>query len=168
MNVIVTYMSLTGNTRKVAGAIFEEIQEEKEIKEIGEIQTLEGYDLAFVGFPIHRFGPPESVKAFLGKHAKGKKLALFITHALPPGMEMLEGILAKCKEPATEANLLGSFDCQGELAEDVAQRLLKNPDPQMQKFGAMRKITMGHPDATEIESAHVFAREIMEKVRNIT
>ena len=34
MKVLVTYMSLSGNTKKIAEAIFQEIQEEKEIKEI--------------------------------------------------------------------------------------------------------------------------------------
>ncbi|KAF5420614.1 MAG: hypothetical protein C5S44_08110 [Candidatus Methanocomedens sp.] len=35
----------------------------------------------------------------------------------------------------------------------------------MQKFGAMREMTIGHPDANEIESARLFAKEIMEKAR---
>lgn len=163
MKVIVAYLSLTGNTKKVAEAIFDEIQEEKEIKVLGDVQTLKGYDLAFVGFPIHREGPPDNVKSFLERHAKDKKLALFITHAMPPGMEMLEGVLAKCKESTTEANLIGIFDCQGELDENIAQKLLKSPDPQMQMFGTMR--ALNHPDTTEIEDARMFANEIIGKAR---
>lgn len=155
MKVMVAYMSLTGNTKKVAEAIFDEIQEEKEIKELGEVQTLKGYDLAFVGFPIHREGPPDNVKSFLERHAKDKKLALFITHAMPPGLEMLEDVLTKCKDLAAEADLLGTFDCQGE-------QLLKSPDPNMQKFGTMR--ALNHPDDTDIENAKVFASDIMEKM----
>jgi flavodoxin len=165
MKVIVAYMSLTGNTKKVAEAIFKEIQEEKEIKELSEIENIEKYDIAFVGFPVHSFGPPEDIKNFLDKHTKDKNLALFITHAMPRGMEMLEGIIAKCKEPASEANLIGTFDCQGALDENLAHKLLNHSDPQMQKFGAMREMTLGHPDVNEIENAQLFAREIMEKVR---
>lgn len=163
MKVLIAYMSLTGNTKKVAEAISEEIQDEKEIKELSEIENFEGYDIAFVGFPIHSFGPPENVKDLLEKQAKNKNIALFITHAMPKSMEMLEGILGKCKDPACEANLLGTFDCQGELYENLAQKLLNHPDPKMQKFGAMREMTIGHPDANEIESARLFAKEIMEK-----
>lgn len=162
MKVMVAYMSLTGNTKKVAEAIFDEIQEEKEIKELGEVQTLESYDLAFIGFPIHREGPPDNVKAFLERHTKGKKLALFITHAMPPVLEMLEEVLTKCKDLVAEADLLGTFDCQGELDEAVAQKLLKSPDPNMQKFGTMR--ALNHPDDTDIENAKVFASDIMEKM----
>jgi flavodoxin len=160
-------MSLTGNTKKVAEAIFEEIQEEKEIKELREVENFEGYDIVFFGFPVQRFGPPDEVKNLLEKQAKNKNLALFITHALPKSMEMLEGILRKCKESACEANLLGTFDCQGELDENLAQKLLNHPDPKMQKFGAMRGMTIGHPDANEIESARAFARDIIKKVWTI-
>ncbi len=60
-------MSLSGNTKKVAEAIFQEIQDEKEIKELGEVENFEGYDIAFVGFPVHRFGPPDKVKNLLEK-----------------------------------------------------------------------------------------------------
>lgn len=165
MKVLVAYKSLTGNTKKIANAIFEEIDAEKEIKELGEVDNLEGYDVAFIGFPVHGFKPPEDVKAFLDTNAKGKNMALFITHAMPKDMEMLQGILATCREPACDANLLGTFDCQGVLDEKLAQKLLNHPDPKMQKFGAMREITLGHPDAHEIEAAKRFARDMMEKVR---
>ena len=165
MKVLVTYMSQTGNTKKVAEVIFEGIEEEKEIKALNEIKTLEGYDLAFVGFPIQRFGPAEEAKNFLEKYGKGKKLALFITHAVPPDFPMLNEWISKCTEPAVNANMVGIFDCQGELSESVSNKLLNNPDPQMQKFGAMREMTLGHPDVTELENAKAFAREVMAKER---
>ncbi|MCJ7807472.1 MAG: flavodoxin family protein, partial [Dehalococcoidia bacterium] len=72
MKVIVAYMSQTGNTRKVAEAIFEEIQTEKEIKALDELGSLQGYDLSFIGFPIQIYGPAQPAKAFLEEHAAGK------------------------------------------------------------------------------------------------
>ena len=51
--VLVAYMSKTGNTKKVAEVIYDEIQGEKEIKTIEEVESLNSYDLAFLGFPIH-------------------------------------------------------------------------------------------------------------------
>jgi flavodoxin len=89
MKVIVAYFSWSGNTRKIAEAIFQEIQEEKEIKELNEIDGLEGYDFAFVGFPIHGFGAPEEAQSFLEKHCRGKKIALFVTHGAPEHSEDL-------------------------------------------------------------------------------
>ena len=101
MKVIIAYMSETGNTKKIAEALFQEIQEEKEIKELNEIDDLEGYDLAFVGFPMHGFGAPEEAKSFLEKLCMGKKIALFVTHGAPEDFEGLQPWLAKCKEAGT-------------------------------------------------------------------
>ena len=56
MKVLVSYMSKTGNTKKVAEAIFEEISDEKEIIPIDEVDSIEGFDIAFLGFPIHQMG----------------------------------------------------------------------------------------------------------------
>ena len=163
MNILVTYMTVTGNTKKVAEAIYGEIKDKKEIRPMDEVKSLEGYDLAFVGFPVMRAGPPDAAKAFLEKNAKGKKVALFMTHAMWMDMEPLKGILAKCKEAGNCAKMVGMFDCQGEMSEQVAKSLLNNSNPAMQKFGQMRSVTMGHPDAADLEKAKAFAREMCAK-----
>ncbi len=163
MNVLITYMSQTGNTKKVAETIFQEVREEKEIKELSELDSLEGYDLAFVGFPIHGFGAPEEAKSFLEKQCKGKNVALFVTHGAPEDLEDLREWLAKCKEAAAGANLIGMFDCQGELAQGVIDMLLKSPDPRLRYFGELGPTTTGQPDAARLERAREFAREMMEK-----
>ena len=115
MSYLVTYFSQTGNTRKVAEAIFEVIPGKKILKPIDEVDTLDGYDLAFIGFPIMQFGPPMTVKKFIGEHATGKKIALFITHAMPPVSEdpqqkaMLERELDKCRAACSKSNIKGLF-----------------------------------------------------------
>jgi flavodoxin len=165
MKVLVTYFSQTGNTKKIAEAIFEEIHTEKEIKPLKEVSNLEGYDFAFIGFPVHGFGPTKNAADFIKKHAKDKKVALFVTHAMPPDMDMLQGLLNKCKKPANKADLVNFYDCQGELAEKVAQMLMKSGNPQMEQFGKMRDMTVGHPNAEEIENARIFARETIAKLK---
>ena len=94
MKIIIAYMSETGNTKKIAEAIFQEIQEEKEIKELNQIDDLESCDLVFVGFPLHGYGAPEEVKGFLEKFCMGKKIALFVTHGAPEDSEELQPWLA--------------------------------------------------------------------------
>lgn len=91
MRLLVGYMSQTGNTKKVAEAIFDEIQGEKEIKRLKEIKDMEGYDLAFLGFPMRAFGPDKKAKKFLETQCQGKKIALFITHAAPEDHEVFQG-----------------------------------------------------------------------------
>jgi flavodoxin len=163
MKVIIAYMSQTGNTRKIAEAIFQEIQAEKEIKELNEIDDLEGYDLAFVGFPMHGFGAPQEAKSFLEKHCMGKKIALFVTHGAPENFGGLEPWLAECKEAATGANVIDMFNCQGEMSQYVIDELLKSDDPEVRSWGEAGPLTRGQPDATRVERARLFAREIIRK-----
>jgi flavodoxin len=139
MKVLVTYLSQTGNTKKVADAIFGEIKGDKEMKTLETTSDLNGYDLAFVGFPVWSSGPAEPAKKFLEAHAKGKKVALFVTHATPPVPQMREflaGILANCKAAATQAQLVGFFDCQGVLSETVANMCTKSDNPMIKQFAA--------------------------------
>jgi len=95
MKLLVAYMSQTGNTAKVAQAIYDAIIAPKEIKRVEEVTSLEGYDLAFLGFPTHAFGPDEPVINFLKTHVKDRTIALFITHASPEDASPLQGWIQK-------------------------------------------------------------------------
>ncbi len=163
MKTLVAYVSQSGNTRKVAEAIYGEIPGEKELRELSEVESLDGYDLSFIGFPIIAFGPENSAKEFLAARAAGKKVALFITHAAPEDQEGVGEWLDKCREAASGAALAGLFDCQGELAEGIAGLLLKSDDEMMRSFGERRPETMGQPDESRLEKARAFAREMAEK-----
>ncbi|MEX2751019.1 MAG: flavodoxin family protein [Candidatus Freyarchaeota archaeon] len=175
MKVLVAYWTQTGNTKKIAEAIFGEIKGETELKKLDEVESLEGYDLAFIGFPINAFGPAAPAKKFLEKNAKGKNIALFVTHAAPDNEEdfkrygldfkEFQGWLARCREPAAGANLVGFFDCQGELSEQIANFLKKQEDPKLRTFGELREKTLGQPDASRIDRARIFARETLKKFR---
>jgi flavodoxin len=162
MKVLVAYMSKTGNTKKVAEAIFGEIREEKEIKRIDEVDSLEGYDLAFLGFPIHAEGPDKQVKAFLERQTKGHTIALFITHAAPEDAEELPTFLEKFRDAAAGADLVGMFDCQGQLAAMVKFIMKIHPNAKFRAW-AKQDNSQGQPDAARLERARAFAREIMAR-----
>jgi len=163
MKVLVAYVSRTGNTKKVAEAIFRAIQVEKEIKELEALDGLEGYDLCFVGFPVEAYGPAQPAKVFLEKHAAGKDIALFITHAAPEDGELLPQWLEACRASAVGANIVGLFNCQGELSEEIAEFMKSSGDPQWAAWAEHRPATLGQPDAKRLKRARVFARNIMKK-----
>ena len=74
--VLVAYMTATGNTKKVAEAIYGEVTAEKDIKPIAEVESLGMYDLAFLGFPTHGYGPDKKATEALGRLCKdGRKVA---------------------------------------------------------------------------------------------
>jgi flavodoxin len=163
MKTLVTYLSQSGNTKKVAEAIYGELDGEKEIKALSEVKDLEGYDLAFIGFPVLQFDIPPKVKEFLSGNTKGKDIAIFMTHAVPEGFEAIHSWTGSARQTAADANLLGTFDCQGELAQPVIDMLLKAEDPQMKAFGEMGPSTKGQPDESRLQKAREFARDIQAK-----
>lgn len=164
MKTLVTYMSQTGNTKKIAEAIYGELEGEKEIKPIAEVKDLEGYDLAFIGFPIMQFDIPPVVKDFLSAKTNKKKIAMFMTHAVPEGFEAIHSWTGSYEQAAAGANILGKFDCQGELAQPIIDMLLKADDPQMKAFGEMGPSTKGQPDESRVQKAKAFAKEVQAKV----
>jgi flavodoxin len=165
MKFLVAYFSQTGNTKKVAEAIFEELGEGAEIKALADVESLDAYDLAFIGFPIMGFGPAKEAKSFLDDHAAGKRIALFMTHAALEDSEPLQEWLARCEEAGACAELVGAFDCQGELAEHIAGFLSESDDPELRAFAEARSETIGQPDATRLDKARAFAREMMDGVK---
>lgn len=163
MKVIVTYMSQTGNTKKVAEAIFQEIKGQKEIKPMEEVVSLDGYDLAFIGFPIQAYGPAGDAKSFLEQHVRSKNVALFITHGAPEDKPELKEWLGVCKAAAAGANLLGVFNCRGERSQDISDFMINSGYPALIEWGKKRLETVGQPDAARLKKARTFAREIMKK-----
>jgi len=165
MKVLIAYHSVSGNTRKVAEAIYKEIKADKEMKALNDVKDLKGYDLSFIGLPIHAYGPANEAKAFLEKSVAGKDIALFITHSAPEGEPLVQKWLAACKIAASSANIVGVFDCQGELAQNVADMMLGSKDPQLIAWAEHRSETLGQPDAGRLKKARKFAKEIMGKYK---
>lgn len=161
MKTLVAYHSQTGQTKKVADAIYESIEGEKEIRPLSEVESLDGYDLSFIGFPINAFNPAKEGKEFLEQHAAGEKVALFVTHAAPEDQEGVGEWLDRCRDAAVSAELLGFFHCQGELSEAIADFLHKSDNPTMKSFGERRPDTIGQPDETRLQRARDFAREVL-------
>jgi len=164
MKTLVAYFTQTGQTKKVADAIYESIEGDKELKELSEVDSLEGYDVSFIGFPVHAFGPSKEGKEFLEEKAAGKKVALFITHAAHEDQEGIDEWLDRCKAAAADAELVGFFHCMGELSEQIADFLMKNDDPTMRSFGERRPETVGQPDESRLQRARDFAKEVTGKL----
>ena len=166
MKVLVSYMSKTGNTKKVAEAIFEEISDEKEIIPIDEVDSIEGFDIAFLGFPIHQMGPDKKATQLLERHCiDGRNVVLFITHAAPEDSPDLPPMLDKFRHAARGANIVDMFDCQGELAQGIKLMMSIMPNAQLRKW-AKEDNSKGQPDKARIELARAFSRNVMKRLHD--
>lgn len=164
MKVLVAYMSSTGNTKKVAEAIYGEIDAEKEIKTVGEVENIGAYDFSFLGFPTHGYGPDKKAKEVLERLCKdGKKVALFVTHAAPEDEPEVAEYMTKFKQAASGAEVVGTFNCQGQLSKGVKFIMKISPNKKL-RSDAKRDNSQGQPDKDRLEKARAFARETMSGV----
>ena len=163
MKTLVAYSSSTGNTRKVAEAIFAEIPGEKEIMPIEKVGDSSPYDLLFLGFPTHRFGPDKKALDSIHRHCtSGRKVALFVTHAAPEEAPEVQEWMAKFKDAASASDLVGFFDCQGQMSKGIKTilRLFGNRDL---KEGVKNDTSQGKPDEARLQKAREFAKEVLER-----
>jgi len=166
MKVLVAYMSKTGNTRKVAEAIFGEISDEKEMKPIDAVDSIEGYDVAFLGFPIHQMGPDKKTVKLLEKHCiNDRNVVLFITHAAPEDSPDLPPWLEKFRRAARGANVVDIFDCQGQLDKTTKRIMSVLPNAQLRMW-AKQDNSQGQPDKTRLDRARAFSRNVMQRLHD--
>ncbi len=167
MKVLVTYHSDTGNTEKVARAIYEAIEHaEKEIfplKEVGQ-KDISAYDLIFCGFPVQASCVPDKVHPFLKGLPKGSLLALFSTHGSLRGGPLTIEAMHEALGLAKQAVILGTFCCRGKVKHSLLEALEKRP--QHKKWIEEAQSAAGHPDEHDLEDAKEFARWMITRARS--
>jgi flavodoxin len=167
VKVLVTYLSKTGNTEKVAQAIYEEIEDEKDLMPIDRVESIEGFDVAFLGFPIHQMGPDKNEIRLMEKHCiDNRKVVLFITHAAPEDSPDLPPMIEKFRQAARGANIIDTFDCQGELAKGIKLIMSVMPDAKLRRW-AKQDNSKGQPDEARIARARAFSKDVMARLHEM-
>ena len=155
---LVTYFSQTGNTKKVAEAIWAALEGEKEIEPIAEVKSLEPYDLVFTGFPVISHSVPYRVGEFLKKIPAGKQIALFCTHASLRGGRLSRQAIEHASILASRTKILGAFSCRGKVSLELVASLSKSPEHSA--WTEMAASASTHPDESDLAEAGAFAREM--------
>lgn len=161
MKALVTYFSLSGNTEKVARAIFEAIDVEKEIKAIKDVGSTDGYDILFIGFPVQAHSVPEAAQPVIRDLKAGQKVAFFSTHGSLRGGQLARQAFEDALGLAAKARVLGHFGCRGKVDPRIIEMLLKKPEHKA--WGEEAKGADSHPDAADLADAKDFARKMMVK-----
>lgn len=159
MNILVAYYSLTGNTKKVAEAIYEALPEPKELKKLKDIDSIEDYDLIFVGFPVHSHSVPYPVETFLRRLPAGLSVALFMTHGSIPGTRLSREALEQALILAGKTRILGTFTSRGQVSAQAMEVFSRSPEHEL--WAEMAVTARHHPDQNDLDDAKVFARWIL-------
>ena len=179
MKILVAFFSETGNTEKIARAIYEEVSREHEahLKKVNEItaDALNDYDLVFLGSACHSTDLAAPVKRILDAlpNSPKFKLAGFFTHATycpenTARKQMLFNTWAgKCivsfekVSKEKQIDFKGYYHCQGvpspPIQEFINRDVLTSPDEWEGYIKEVRK----HPSSEDLQKAKKFAREIL-------
>jgi len=176
MKILVTYFSQTGNTKKIAQAIHEQISNDhdsdlKTIKKV-KIKDLDDFDLVFIGSACHDSDLAKPILRFLNKIPNSPKYAIagFYTHStyLPgkklskkwssKGIETFEA-LKKDKN----VDFKGYFRCQGipslPIEQFIHNTIIKDDEEWADFIEEVKK----HPNENDIEDAKKFAQDILNE-----
>lgn len=182
MKVLIAYYSETGNTEKIARAIYEEASKDQEahLKKVEEVtaDTLNDYDLVFMGSACHSRDLAPPVKKILYKLPKspGFGLAGFFTHGTTSPEDSFEGAsdlfyewAGKCittLEKVSEEKQIdfrGYYHCLGvpspDIQEFIRREIITSPDRWEEYMEEARK----HPSPDDVRRAKEFAREVISK-----
>ena len=153
--VLVTYFSRTGNTKKIAEAIYDALGGSQELLPMDKVRDLAPYGLVFIGFPVQSHSVPYKVEEFLKSVPAGKKIALFSTHGSLPGMKLSREALEYATVLVSKAKLLGTFSCRGKVSLQALEVLSKSPEHEA--WADMAATANTHPDEHDVADARAFA-----------
>lgn len=164
MKALVTYYSETGNTEKLAQAIFDGIKEaKKDIINLKDLSGADEYDVVFVGFPVQSHSVPGKVAAFVKGLPKGTKVAFFATHGSLKGGELAITAFYEAVTLGSDLTVLGTFGCRGRVKSQIIEGLMKKAEHRAWAMEAQS--ASGHPDSGDLEDAKEFADQMIAKVR---
>jgi flavodoxin len=162
MKALVTYYSQTGNTEKIARAVYEAIHFEKELLPIRDVTTVQGYDIIFAGFPVQAHSVPAGFLPFFKKLPAGQNIALFCTHGSLRGGQLPKQAIEHAIGLASGARILGTFGVQGKVDPKVIDSLMNSV--LHQAWAEEASGACDHPDEADLADAKAFAKQVLAKV----
>ena len=164
MSSLVVFSTSTGNTKKIADAIFSALKDkDKKITDVHEINTINinEFERIIIGGWIDKGEIDEKAKEFLTK-LKNKKLGLFVTMGGNPETDRAKNCFQEIKKSLEKnGNIIEkTFVCQGAIdpnlinkfremtKQGIAEPFAVTPEREVRWAEAAK-----HPDEKDIENA---------------
>lgn len=163
MNIAIIYSSKTGNTKIIAEAIKEELQN-KNIIYFGNVsEELPKADIYIIGSWTDKGNATNDIIEVL-KKIENKKIAYFGTAGYGGSEEYYKKLFEKVKININPSNeILGYFYCQGKMPIQVRARyeqmIIQNPENSKLKTAIENfDNALSHPDDTDINNVKKWVR----------
>jgi len=150
MKSLIVYSSKSGNTKRLAEALYKHLSGEKELCAVADAPDPEGYNFVAVGFWVRGGQPDPASQEFLAKIEEGQDLYLFATHGAATRSPHEENAMNSAKAIAAKSHVIATFSCQGQVSEKVLEVAAKK-DPQP-SWLADAPAAVGHPDERDIKN----------------
>lgn len=148
MKIMITYSSQSGNTEKLAKAIYDRLEGEKEIYPIEQAPPAAQYDLTAVGFWLQAGKPDPKAAGYLASCGPDTRLFLFATHGAAKNSDHAKAGMANAAALTNSAEIEGAFNCQGEVNPKVLEKVKQKDTPPVWIDDA--DAAVGHPDENDI------------------
>ena len=164
MKILVAYSSVTGNTKKVAQAVADELKD-CDLLDIKDVKNLD-YDIIIVGTWIRRTTADPKAIEFID-NIKEKKVAFFFTLGAYPNSEYAGRCIKNINELFLKNNniLLGNFHCHGAVSPNVIERAMKrskdDPHGSIEQRMKRWKDASTHPDENDLINAKLYFNKII-------
>jgi flavodoxin len=156
MKSLIVYSSKTGNTRKLAEIANEMLAGDKTFCPVSEAPDPTGFDLVVVGFWLQAGKPDPKSAEYLAKIGDAK-LFLLATHGAAADSPHAQTALETARSLAAEAQVVGSFNCPGEVNPAVLEKASqKDPQP---PWLADAPAAVGRPNAEDLAALRAALRE---------
>lgn len=167
MDYAVVYSSKTGNTEKIAMAIFETLPgKSKDIQRVEEVGNEEA-DLYFIGFWNNRGTCSCEIMDFMaGLH--GKKIALFGTCGMGDSRKYFDQVANQVSALIPDDDIyLGNFLCAGKMPPQVLEKYkqmqAQEDSPMVRTMINGYEEAMLHPNEDDYRAAREFVKTILIK-----
>ncbi|WP_300357328.1 flavodoxin family protein [Fusobacterium sp.] len=168
-NTLVTYSSLTGNTKMVAGRIYEIIEGDKKLISLNDIKEVDinQFDRIVVGFWVDKGTADKRTREFIKKLSQ-KEVAYFGTLGADPysehGEKVRERVTALCSE---KNGFLGGFLCRGKIDPKLVEKMGKFPLKLVHPLTPERlkriEDAKPHPNEKDFQEAEEYFKNILNK-----
>lgn len=158
---LIVYSSRTGNTKKVAEALYEFAPEGSVLAKAEEMPSAAGFDVVFAGYWVDRGGPDSQTVDFL-KTIHHQKVVLFETLGADPASEHAVNGLANGAVYLSEGNrVIGTFSVQGAIDPNLVERMknmgANNPHNAERMAGSIQEAAL-HPNKQDLNKARAYMR----------
>lgn len=167
MKSMVVYSSRTGNTKKVAEALYKALPEPKDLFNVDDNPDSTHYDLIVTGYWVDKGTADAKAREFF-KTLNNKQVAIFGTLGAYPDSDHANSCRENVKDLLADNTILGDFICQGKVDPDLIKlmetKMKDDPHHSVTPERKKRhKEAAKHPDEKDFENAVAFIDEVIKK-----